>query len=371
MAKSKKEYKPEELVFQCPECNKRFATKFALSGHMRMAHGATTDSLKDIMGNVQSSTPEVLVSNIQPNQLPVLDDVINPNQDILIPTPTAVSIKMQPDQLSQTGTGYLEMLKEIKEQINDLYSSKISVASQGVSQQPVADILNKGGEKSMDNGNVVQSNNVQEVEDILKKYGFQPIQPAIQPASHNQNMEVARKARDARERITGDRLDRDRRLEEESFDRARRLDRARIDGRIEPSIHPITKKIDDISEVLKNVTNTLGNVGNLQENQKILGENLVKLEGKLPDNFCSDFPDLCNRMTAMEKMMGSRMMPTNAMEANEKVSMMMGCPNCKKAILDQAKGHIEEIIGNDKKLVAGLAKKQGLKVSDPKNLLDF
>ncbi len=177
-------------------------------------------------------------------------------------------------------------------------------------------------------------------------------------------MEVGKKAGSVRERIVESRFDRD----GDKFDEERMN---RLNRRNEPSIHPITKKIDDISEVLKNVTNTLGNIGELQENQKILGENLVKLEGKLPDNFCLTFPDLCNRMTAMEGMMGNRMMPKNDMDADEKVSLMMGCPHCKKAILEQAKEHIGEIVGNDKRLVASLAKKQGLKVSDPNDLLSF
>lgn len=124
------------------------------------------------------------------------------------------------------------------------------------------------------------------------------------------------------------------------------------------------KTITDKSTVFETL---VPKIDNMVQSQQVTEEDLRQLKNNLPENFCTSYPDLCQRMGAMETAFTNNQKNGASIKESTQhaVKKAYGCPNCKKAYLSEAKEHISDIIGEDDDLLIELAEKRGLVVSRP------
>lgn len=308
--------KNKELNFECPICGKKFASESSLNGHIRLSRNHIVVNVGDV------PIPKTEIAEI----------VVIPN----MPAITAI-----PEVTPPIIIDIVPPIENIPEEMQEV-----------IEVNNVPPIMAEQISKEEEDFDMVEADIAKILETTIAKLaGDYEIKPRV---TVNESKKIDREADLARREADLTRRERIRMIERDAIAK-RGLPN---NNAMQPIVHPITKKVDEIAAKINET------MSGLQENQKVLGENLAKIEQRLPEGFCTTYPDMCEKVSTMEGVMKNTLLLPTGDDIKMKVSKMYGCPNCRKEILDQAKGYASEIIGDDKKLLAEIAKEKGLKVID-------
>lgn len=143
-------------------------------------------------------------------------------------------------------------------------------------------------------------------------------------------------------------------------------------GTITDTVNALSEGIKQVREgVAQEVSGVMSpKIDNLTEKQQLLQEGFVTLKASLPEDYCTAFPDLCQKVSEMQKILLPKRLSPEQLTA-EDAEHAFSCPTCKQAFFDEAKKHTKEIVGDDIELLRKLAGEKGLSLEEKKKKKDI
>ncbi|MDI6780816.1 MAG: C2H2-type zinc finger protein [bacterium] len=352
MAKKKKEYIEEELIYECPACGKRFASIQAVNGHLRFGHKFSSEQIREMLSHILPTMPVPILP---------LEQIQEDSSAIEKVTPSIIPLQGIESHVKNKCS---KISKEIKEKVDNANIENVIVRSDkkhAVPKRETKSIITQP--ISVES---IQVNNKKE-EEMTNEDISQLLKGVVDELSKSFNITPKPTEEDRRKRLE----ERERSLDQREIQFRRRISednnlprnpQNNVDE--QRKVPLITKKVEEVAVAMPKV---IGAVAAIQEEQKALSDVIVKLSEKMPDNFCETYPDLCKRMSVIEEVMKDSVLPIGIDAAKARIDSLYDCPTCKKAIVEKAKANLGDIVGDDKKVITELAKKQGLRVIDPKD----
>lgn len=328
----KRPAKKEDYI--CPVCNQRLSA-LGISGHLRFGHHVAVEKARELM--------------LSAKRMPISDDTLSSVQaEIRLPPSIVEPIAVHEPQPEPPEPPEPQIAKK-KSAIDAPPMPKPNK----VEQKPVK---KKQSQPKINSAEIIDTKednemDAQEVTAIVTKV------LADDRAAAQARADEEKRKQDVR--VRG---------QERSNNFYKTLDN------ITETVANLSRGIEQVKDgVVQEVSGIVSpKIDGLAEKQQLLQEEFVTLKASLPEDYCTTFPDLCQKVGEIEKILLPKKLSAEQLTAAD-VEHAFNCPTCRQAFIDEAKKHTNDIIGDDIDLLKKLAEERSLSLVDKKkkSILDF